>query len=53
MKNVTGAYLVYNYAYLQALVNKALTWQSSCIVANYIQKYSHMNFGVKNVMKCM
>ena len=46
-QNVTGAYviimLVYrylpnNYACLQALVNNALTWQSSCVIANNTRK---------------
>ena len=32
-QNVTSAYLI-NYACLQALVNNALTWQSSCVIAN-------------------
>ena len=27
-----------NYACLQALVNNALTWQSSCVIANNAQK---------------
>ena len=43
LQNVTGAYviimLVYsNYACLQALVNNALTWQSSCVIANNARK---------------
>ena len=46
-QNVTGAYvitmLVYrclpnNYACLQVLVNNALTWQSSCVIANNARK---------------
>ena len=30
--------LTYNYAYLQAFVNNALTWQSSCVIANDARK---------------
>ena len=46
-QNITGAYiiimLVYrrlpnNYACLQVLVNNALTWQSSCVIANNARK---------------
>ena len=33
-QNFTGACLRNNYACLQALVNNALTWQSSCVIAN-------------------
>ena len=37
-QNVTGAYVRNNYACLQALVNNALTWQSSCVIGNYARK---------------
>ena len=37
-QNFTGACLRNNYACLQALVNNALTWQSSCVIANNAQK---------------
>ena len=46
-QNVTGAYVIImivytrlcnNYACLQALVSNALTWQSSCVIANNARK---------------
>lgn len=34
-QNITGTYITINcYACLQALVNNAFTWQSSCVMAN-------------------
>ena len=45
-----------NYDYLQALVNNALTWQSSCVIANNARKQQKLfvqgyNLEVHNVMK--
>ena len=45
-----------NYYYLQALVNNALTWQSSCVIANNARKQQKLfvqgyNLEVHNVMK--
>ena len=42
-----GAYICNNYACLQALVNNALTWQSSCVIAINARKtaksiYNHV-----------
>ena len=47
-----------NYDYLQALVNNALTWQSSCVIANNARKQQKLfvqgyNLKVHNVMKYM
>ena len=33
-QNVTGAYVIRNYACLQVLINNMLTWESSCMIAN-------------------
>ena len=45
-----------NYDYLQALVNNALTWQSSCVIANNARKQQKLfvqgyNLEVHDVMK--
>ena len=37
-QNVTGAYIINNYACLQVLDNNVLTWQSSCVIAINAQK---------------
>ena len=44
-----------NYACLQALVNNALTWQSSCVIANKQQKLfvQGYNLEVHDVIKYM
>ena len=52
-------YMLNDYACLQALVNKALTWQSGCVTANYIRKqqnlfvqgYNHTYLAVHFIMK--
>ena len=54
-QNVTKCYrrLSNNYACLQALVNNALTWQGSCVIANkrlFVQGY---NLKVHDVIKDM
>ena len=55
-QNVTGAYIIANYACLQALVNNALTWQSSCVIANNARKTQKLfiqgyNLEVHDVIK--
>ena len=57
-QNVTKCYrrLHNNYACLQALVNNALTWQSSCVIANNAQKQQKLfvqghNLKVHDVIK--
>ena len=46
-----------NYACLQAFVNKAITWQSSCVIANNVKKQQKLfvqgyNRKVHNVVSC-
>ena len=57
-QHVTGAYVKNNYACLQVLVNDALTWQSSCVIANIARKQQKLfvqgyNLEVHDVKKYM